>query len=137
MKFLLVARISILKDKIELQDTDHEEQTGVESDDDSSVGDEDEEDHNITAGDVVSGMCGRMWYPAKVYSLTDVSENMHNLSRNNQQKLILKWYSGNNYSLVKESNVECLAENKVDAQRASRSSNLQILYNTALADLFE
>ena len=53
---------SILKDKIELQDTDDEGQTDVESDANSSQ-DEDETEDDITAGDVVWGMCGRMWYP--------------------------------------------------------------------------
>ena len=85
-----------LKDKIELQDTDDEGQIDVESDDDSSD-DEDEEDDDINAGDVVWGMCSRMWYPAKNCSLTDVPENIRNLFRNNRQKLILKWYAENKY----------------------------------------
>ena len=38
---------------------------------------------------------------------------------------------------MKESKVEHVAESKVDAQRTRRSSNLHILYNTALADLFK
>ena len=53
---------SILKDKIELQDRDDEGQTDVESDANSSQ-DEDKTEDDITAGDVVWGMCGRMWYP--------------------------------------------------------------------------
>ena len=38
---------------------------------------------------------------------------------------------------MKESKVEFLAENKVDAQRASKPSNLLIFYNRTFADLFE
>ena len=33
--------------------------------------------------------------------------------------------------------VMMIAESKIDAQRASRSSNLQVLHNTASADLFD
>ena len=43
---------SILKDKIELKDTDDEGQTDVESDA-NSFQDEDETEDDITAGDVV------------------------------------------------------------------------------------
>ena len=52
------------------------------------------------------GMCGRMWYPAKVCILANVPENMRNLFHNDRQKPILKWYDENNYSLVKESKVQ-------------------------------
>ena len=92
---------------------------------------------NISPGDVVWGLCGRIWYPAKVCSLLDLPEDMQNSFRNSQQKLILKWYGENNFSLVRASKVEQLAENKVDAQRASRSAKMQILYNTALEDLLD
>lgn len=76
---------SVLKDKIKLQDTDDEGQTDVESDDVTwcSSGDEDEED-DITAGNLVWGMSGRMWYTAKVCSLNDVPENMRDLFLNNR-----------------------------------------------------
>lgn len=76
---------SVLKDKIKLQDTDDEGQTDVESDDVTwcSPGDEDEED-DITAGNLVWGMPGRMWYTAKVCSLNDVPENMRDLFLNNR-----------------------------------------------------
>lgn len=50
---------SILKDKIDLQDTNDERQSDVKSDDDSS-GNEIEEDDNITAKDFAWGMCSRM-----------------------------------------------------------------------------
>ena len=50
---------SILKEKIELQDTDDKEQTDVESDDSSD--DEDEADNDVITGDVAWGMCSRMW----------------------------------------------------------------------------
>ena len=113
-----------------LQDIDDGGQTDIKSYD--SSGDEDEEDDNFTTGDIVWGMCGKTWYPAKVCSLTNVSENMPNLFCNNQQKLILKSYYENNLSLVKESKVESLLDNKVDAKRVSRSSKLQFLCNTAL-----
>ena len=43
----------------------------------------------------------KMGYPAKVFSLTDVPENMRNLFCNNRQKPTEKWYSENNNSLVK------------------------------------
>ena len=77
-------------------------------------------------------LSGRVWYPAKVCSLTDVPENIQHLFCNNQQKLILKWYGEDNYFLVQERKVERLAENNVDAQRASRSTAMMVLYNTAL-----
>ena len=58
--------------------------------------------------------------------LTNEPENMRNLFRNKQHKLILKWHGENNYLLVKHSQLGRLSENKVDTQRASRSPNLQI-----------
>lgn len=67
---------SILKDKIELHDTDDEAQTDV-------MTCEDEED-DITAGNLIWGMSGRMWYTAKVCSLNDVPENMRDLILNNR-----------------------------------------------------
>ena len=69
----------IVTNKIKQQNTDDEGQTDVENDEKS--GDKDEED-DITAGGVVWRMCGRMWYPAKVCSLTNVPENMRNLFHN-------------------------------------------------------
>ena len=121
-----------------MHDTKDEGKTDAESDDDSSSDDEEEiKDNDITAGDIVWGMYGRIWYPAQDCTLTDISENTRKLFRNNLQKLILKWYGEENFSLVKESKVERLAENKVDAQRASRSQTMQKLYNTTLADLLQ
>ena len=125
---------SILAENIELQDSEDEGQTDNEEEEDSDVP---EEDDDISPGDVVWGLCGRIWYPAKVCSLLDLPEDMQNSFRNSQQKLILKWYGENNFSLVRASKVEQLAENKVDAQRASRSAKMQILYNTALEDLLD
>ena len=52
-----------------------------------------EEVNNITPGDAVWGMCGRMWYPAKVRSLTDVPENMCNIFHNNRKKLMTYLHS--------------------------------------------
>lgn len=88
------------------------------------------------SGDVVWGKHGRTWYPAKVVSKADVPLNLQKtLFRTTGDTLVVKWYGSEQYSKLKSVNVDHLAENKVDAARASRSHQMQLLYQQALADL--
>ena len=50
-----------------------------------------------------------------------------------QLHVIVHWYGDNMYSAVKR--VEQLGETQLDARRASRSNEMQKLYNMALSDL--
>ena len=90
----------------------------------------------ISVGDIVWGMCGRMWYPAKVGTLNDLPNYLIKRFRNTTPKVIVKWYGKNTYALLKTTQIDRLAQNKVDGCRASRSDQMQQLYNSALADLY-
>ena len=56
--------------------------------------------------------------------------------RNPKSKILVKWYGKDTYSLLNPSQVDRLAQNKVDGSRASKSDQMQQLYNAALADLY-
>ena len=77
---------------------------------------------------------GRIWYPARVCTLAEVPENLKIRFQNNTStKYIAWWYGDGLYSLV--SKIEKLGTTQIDGKRAARSSEMQKLYNSALADL--
>ena len=79
------------------------------------------------------GLIGHIWYPARVCTVTELPENIKGKFKNISNKHIVQWYGDNLYSLVGQ--VEMLGETQMDAKRASRSGEMQKLYNMALADL--
>ena len=101
-----------------------------QSDSDESESD-DEED--VGPGDIVWALYGRTWYPACLCNLIDLPEGTRRNFKNPKGKFIAKWYGEERYSLV--SKVDHLAENRLDAQRASRSKDILQAYNLALEEL--
>ena len=72
--------------------------------------------------------------PARVCTLAEVPENLKTRFQNNTStKYIAWWYGDGLYSLV--SKIEKLGTTQIDGKRAARSSEMQKLYNSALADL--
>ena len=114
-----------------IYDDDDEGRTD-ESDSDYDSTDDDDEDE-IQPGDIVWGLLGRIWYPGRVCDLTELPENLQHKFSNIANKCLIHWYGDNMYSAIKR--VERLGETQVDAQRSSRSSDMQKLYNMALSDL--
>lgn len=119
-----------------MQDSEDEGQTD-QSDSEVEEDEDDEASDCISAGDIVWGMCGRIWYPARVCSLNDLPKNLIKKFRNTRSKVIVKWYGKHSYSLLNISKIDRLAQNKIDGCRASKSEQMQKLYNEALADLYE
>ena len=115
-------------------DTIFDEEDEGQTDNDASDTDTDgEEDEEVQPGDLVWGLLGRIWYPGKVCNLSDLPERLQPKFNNIVGKFIVLWYSDNMYSAV--TRVERLGETQLDAQRASRSHDMQKFYNMALSDL--
>lgn len=127
------------------EDTDKPEQEIICNDDEddgptdlsSSDPDSDIDEESFKPGDVVWAKHGRMWYPARVVSPFDVPEHLKGpLTRHlTQSKVLVKWYGEDNFSSITIDHLDYLAENKIDSARASRSHNMLLLYQEALADL--
>lgn len=115
-------------------DEQDEGQTDLSDSDTSSSDDSESEDVDmVRPGDIVWGLSGRIWYPARICTLAEVPENLKHRFRNTSSKYIAWWYGDGLYSLVTK--VEKLGETQIDGKRAARSSAMQKLYNEALADL--
>ena len=107
-------------------------QTDQSSSDESSRGVTD--DDAICPGDIVWGLHGCIWYPARVCTLAVVPDNLKTWFQNNTStKFIACWYGDGLYSLV--SKAEKLGVTQLDGKQAARSSDMQKLYNAALNDL--
>lgn len=98
---------------------------------------DDESVHDaLGPGDIVWAKYGRAFYPAKVVHPKDVPTNQkRTLLRSVKDTVLVKWYGEERISRVKSANVETLAENKVDAYRASRNERILRHYQLALSDL--
>ena len=108
-------------------------QTDQSSSDESS-GSDSEDEHLIHPGDIVWALHGRNWYPARICTLAEIPINLKKRFQNNTStKFIAWWYGDELYSLVTK--VEKLGMTQLDGKRAARSSDMQKLYNAALADL--
>lgn len=111
----------------------------VDNDDeatDYSGSESEDENDGIAPGDIVWGKYGKYWYPGKVVPQQDVPIEHHNFLRcNDSHKVVVKWYGENSFSKIKINNLDLLAENKVDAARAARSSYIHECYQLALSDL--
>ena len=119
-------------DEIEnFYDEDDAGQTDQSGSDDTDSENDDED--SIEPGNIVWGLLGRLWYPARICTLTEVPENIRARFTNTSNKYIAWWYSDGLYSLV--SKVEKLGITQLDGKRAAWSSDMQKLYNVALADL--
>ena len=115
-------------------DEQDECQTDLSDSDTSSSAESESEDVDmVRPGDIVWGLSGRIWYPARICTLAEVPENLKHRFRNTSSKYIAWWYGDGLYSLVTK--VEKLGETQIDGKRAARSSAMQKLYNEALADL--
>ena len=90
-----------------------------QSDSDES---ESEDEEDVGPGGIVWALYGRTWYPARLCNLIDLAEGIRRNFKNPKGKFIAKWYGEERYSLV--SKVDHLAENLLDAQRASRSKDI-------------
>lgn len=112
-----------------------EEDTG--GSDLSSESDSEDDDENLAPGEVVWAKYGKTWYPAQIVSHCDVPLKLpKNLFRSKGKDfIVVKWYGEERYSKVRTANVDTLAENKVDAARASKSDKMHLLYQLALSDL--
>ena len=95
------------------------------------------EEESFKPGDVVWARHGRIWYPAKVLSPTEVPDHLKSslLRHLTQNKVVVKWYGEDNYTTISVQHVNHLAENKLDVARAARSHSMQLLYQQALADV--
>ena len=96
---------------------------------------EEEAESEVQPGDIVWGLLGRIWYPGKTCTIAEVPDDTKRKFKNISNKNIIKWYGDGMYSLLRK--VEKLGETQIDAKRASRSSEMQKLYNTALTDLLQ
>ena len=67
--------------------------------------------------------------------MSDLPDNVvRQLGRNQNGKLIVKWWGEENYSLISENKIEPLARNKVDEIRATRSAGIAKAYHASLAE---
>ena len=133
-----VSKYSDIRNVSDLDTTDEdvffdESDEGQSDQSDSDKSSEDEPDIRVRPGNIVWGLIGRIWYPARVCTVTELPENIKGKFKNISNKHIVQWYGDNLYSLVGQ--VEMLGETQMDAKRASRSAEMQKLYNMALADL--
>ena len=112
---------------------DSEDNGYTDQSDSDEDGDSENDDENMGPGDVVWALYGRTWYPGRLCDMVDVPENSRKNLKNPNGKFIVKWYGEDQYNLV--SKIEILAENRIDAQRASRSADMQQVYNLALEDV--
>ena len=110
-----------------------EDDEGKTDESDSDESDSSDEESEIQPGDIVWGLLGRIWYPGRVARLNEVPENLKHKFSCISTSVIVNWYGDNMYSAVKR--VEQLGETQLDARKASRSNEMQKLYNMALSDL--
>ena len=111
----------------EIHDSEDEGQTDVVSENEDNSIEYYEENYCISVGDIIWGKCGRIWYPARVCTLNDIPNNLRKKYRNTKSKILVKWYGKNTYSLLNPSQVDRLAQNKMDGCRALKSDRMQKL----------
>ncbi|CAB4066160.1 unnamed protein product [Lepeophtheirus salmonis] len=93
------------------------------------------EEESFKSGDVVWARDGRIWYPVKVLTQTEVPHRLQGFRLINLTHYIFTtviWYGEDNFTTISVQHVNHLIENKLDP---TRSYNMQLLYQEALADL--
>ena len=93
---------------------------------------DDDEAAAFAPGEIVWAKHGTVWYPAEICSLSDVPYSLQTNFPKCKNKLIVKWFGEETFSVVGENNLDVLGENLVDAKRAARSKNITQQYNAAL-----
>ena len=86
--------------------------------------------------DIVCAKHGKIWYPAQVFTQNEIPE--HVLVKINQKhpgQSICKRWGEDNFSVFTESNVEPLAQNKVDEHRPTRSTQMPKPHHSALSEV--
>ena len=92
----------------------------------------------MSAGDIVWVKYGRIWYPAQVCTHKKFPEPvLQKLTKNIQGKVFVKWWREDNFSVITESNVEPLAQNKVDERRATRSAQIAKEHHSTLSEVID
>ena len=67
----------------------------------------------MSGGDIVCAKHGKIWYLAQVFTQNEIPEHfLQKLTKNIQGKLFVKFWGEDNFSVITESNVEPLAQNK-------------------------
>ena len=88
----------------------------------------------MSAGDIFWAKHGRIWYPAQVCTQNEIRDYvLQKLTKNIQGKVFVKWWWGDNFSVITESNVEPLAQNKVDKHRATRFAQIAKAHHSSLS----
>ena len=89
----------------------------------------------VSGGNIV---CAKreVWYLAHVFTQNEIPEHvLQKLTKNIQGKLFVKCWGEDNFSVITESNVEPLAQNKVDEHRPTRSSQMPKAHHSALSEV--
>ena len=88
----------------------------------------------MSAGDIFWAKHGRIWYPAQVCTQNEIPDYvLQKLTKNIQGKVFVKWWWGDNFSVISESNIEPLAQNKVDKHRATRFAQIAKAHHSSLS----
>ena len=66
---------------------------------------DEEQEIEYMSGDIVWAKYGRIWYPAKLCCLADLSESLQVRFSKNKDKLIVKWLGENMYFSVASSQI--------------------------------
>ena len=102
------------------------------AEDQSDAEDEEEEledDEGYGPGSIVWIKIGRLWFPGKVIPNTEVAEDV------TEGNLFVKRYEPfNDIRRIPVKNVDTLGENRVDAQRSSKSDDINLAYGLALSE---
>ena len=90
----------------------------------------------MSRGDIVFAKHGNIWCLAQVFMQNEIPEQvLQKLTKNIQGKLFAKCWGEDNFSVITESNVEPLAQNKVDEHRPTRSSQMPKAHHSALSEV--
>ena len=73
-------------------DQSDDDQADQSSSDESSGSDTD--DDTICPGDIVWGLHGHIWYPARVCTLAEVPDNLKTRFKNNTSTKFIAWWYG-------------------------------------------
>ena len=93
------------------------------------------EGEEFRSGDVVWAKQGRTWYPGKIPPSTDISVELKSRLQKSKTLVPVSWYGENRQSLVQIRSIDHLSQNRVDEKRASKSVDMLVKYNEAVADL--
>ena len=90
----------------------------------------------MSGSDIVCTKHGKIWYPAQVFTQNEIPEHvLQKLAKNIQSKVFVKGGGEDNFSVFTESNVEPLAQNKIDEHRPTRSTQMPKPHHFALSEV--